>query len=315
MKSHQKSYAILNLLFDISTKTSKYIKQPHKLSDTDHAPNVADITNRLVQLLTKEDEGKELYSGIHLITVHGNISNASFQDFISLIKIEDLYLQRPSNETANATDFSQISTSNTTAGRQLLNSIEKEHSNIHSLLETENTNAVSVLQILIELFKQVDIILLKLDIQYKMHNILDIVDKKYIQESTLLPVKKKFQFYYWFAFHSNINYIPLWMKNFQSFMNEAHSYAFKDCKSDVNNIKSDYEQSRELSFKKFIEQIKNEPVFTFKPVGPFMEKKRPFESSPKNQNQYQDKRRNFDVSSKRNNVAHKRTACSMCKEK
>jgi len=41
-----------------------------------------------------------------------------------------------------------------------------------------------------------------------MHNILDIMDKQYIQDSTLLTVKKKFQFFYWFAFDSNINYIP-----------------------------------------------------------------------------------------------------------
>ena len=78
---------------------------------------------------------------------------------------------------AAATEIlSQIKESNTTAGRQLLNSIEKEHSIIHSLLESENTNAVSVLQILIELFKQVDITEFKLDIQFKMHNILDITD-------------------------------------------------------------------------------------------------------------------------------------------
>ena len=101
-------------------------------------------------------------------------------------------------QDANETEIDpQIKLSNTTAGRQLLNSIEKEHSNIHSLLETENMNAVSVLQILIELFKQVDITQFKLDIQYKMHNILDISDKQYIQDSTLLPVKKKFQFFYW----------------------------------------------------------------------------------------------------------------------
>ena len=85
MKGHQKNCAILNLLFDISTKTSKYIKQPLKLSDPDHAPNIADITIKLVDLLTKGDPAKEIYSGIHLVTVNGNISNASFQDFISAI--------------------------------------------------------------------------------------------------------------------------------------------------------------------------------------------------------------------------------------
>ena len=132
------------------TKTSKYIKPPLKLSDTDHAPNVADITNHLVELLTRGKSGKSLHSdGLKLITIHSNVSNTSFQNFISKIKIEDLYLQRPlANANANATIEigPQMKLSNTTAGLQLLNSIEKEHSNIHSLLETENTNAVSVLQ-------------------------------------------------------------------------------------------------------------------------------------------------------------------------
>ena len=45
-ESHQRNYVVLNLLYDISTKTSKYIKQPLKLSDTDHASSVADITNQ-----------------------------------------------------------------------------------------------------------------------------------------------------------------------------------------------------------------------------------------------------------------------------
>ena len=86
MKGHQKNYAILNLLYDISTKTSKYIKQPLKLSDTDHAPNVADITNKLVELLTRGNPGQELYTeGLELITVHSTVSNTSFQDFISAI--------------------------------------------------------------------------------------------------------------------------------------------------------------------------------------------------------------------------------------
>jgi len=260
MKGHQRNYAISNLIYGILTKTSKYIKPPLKLSDTDHAPNVADITNQLIELLTKGHPGQELYTeGLELITVHSNVSNTSFQNFISKIKIEDLYLKQPplanADANANANGIAtieidpQIKLSNTTAGRQLLNNIEKEHSNIYSLLETENTNAVSVLQILIELFKQVDITQFKLDIQYKMHNILDISDKQYIQDSTLLPVKKKFQFFYWFAFDSNINYIPLWMKNFQSFMTPIHSHAFREWESDVNDIQSNFEESRETSFK------------------------------------------------------------------
>ena len=187
MKGHQRNYAILNLFHGILTKTSKYIKPPLKLSDTDHAPNVADITNHLVELLTRGTPGTNLHSGgLKLITVHSNVSNTSFQDFISKIKIEDLYLKQPplanADANANANGIAtieidpQIKLSNTTAGRQLLNSIEKERSNIYSLMETENTNAVSVLQILIELFKQVDITEFKLDIQFKMHNILDITD-------------------------------------------------------------------------------------------------------------------------------------------
>ena len=142
----------------------------------------------------------------------------------------------------------------------MLNSFEKEHSIIHSLLESENTNAVSVLQILIELFKQVDITQFKLDIQYKMHNILDISDKQYIQDSTLLPVKKKFQFFYWFAFDSNINYIPLWLKIFQPFMTQVHSRAFGDWESDVNDIQDDFENSRKISFKKFIASMKTKTI-------------------------------------------------------
>ena len=61
MKGHQRNYAILNLLYGILTKTSKYIKPPLKLSDTDHAPNVADINNQLIELLTKGVPGQELY--------------------------------------------------------------------------------------------------------------------------------------------------------------------------------------------------------------------------------------------------------------
>ena len=71
MKGHQRNYAILHLLYEILTKTSKYIKPPLKLSDTDHAPNVADLTNRLVDLLTRG--GRELHSkGLKLITIHSS---------------------------------------------------------------------------------------------------------------------------------------------------------------------------------------------------------------------------------------------------
>ena len=100
MKGHQRNYAILNLIYGILTKTSKYFQPPLKLSDTDHAPNVADITNQLVELLSRGNPGQELYTeGLELITIHSNVSNTSFQEFISKIKIEDLYLRRDANET------------------------------------------------------------------------------------------------------------------------------------------------------------------------------------------------------------------------
>ena len=89
-------------------------------------------------------------------------------------------------------------------------------------------------------------------------------------------------------------------------MTPVHSHAFREWESDVNDIQSNFEESRETSFKKFIQSIKTKTVFNFKPVGPFMERKRPQESTPKNQNQNQDKRPK---------VASKKVACSMCKEK
>ena len=91
-------------------------------------------------------------------------------------------------------------------------------------------------------------------------------------------------------------------------MTAVHSHAFREWESDVNDIKEDqdHENIREIAFKKFIQSIKTKTVFNFKPVGPFMERKRPQESTPKNQNQNQDKRPK---------VASKKVACSMCKEK
>ena len=67
-----------------------------------------------------------------------------------------------------------------------------------------------------------------------MHSILDITDKKCIQDSTLLPVKKKFMFYYWFAYDSNINYVQLWTKIFRPFMNQEHSTELKAWETEVN---------------------------------------------------------------------------------
>mgnify|MGYP001408770275 CR=1 FL=1 len=41
--------SLLQLFYDILTKTQKYIKPPPKLHDTDHAPNVADIPRHRFQ--------------------------------------------------------------------------------------------------------------------------------------------------------------------------------------------------------------------------------------------------------------------------
>jgi hypothetical protein len=232
-----------------------------------------------------------LQSGREVITVNGNLPNNNFQAFISNLTLEDLYVNSYFNYTEQAVT-PEITTANTTAGRQLLNSIGREFPSIHSSLEIENTTSVSVLQILIEFFQQVDITQLKIDMQFKMHSILDITDKKCIQDSTLLPVKKKFMFYYWFAYDSNVNYVQLWTKNFRPFMNQEHSTELKAWETEVNQATVPYDEARENSFKNFISKIRNKQVFVFKPVSPFMEKKRPFESSPKNQNQ--DKRRKFD---------------------
>jgi len=56
-------------------------------------------------------------------------------------------------------------------------------------------------------------------------------------------------------------------------MTPFHSHAFREWESDVNDIQSNFEESRETSFKKFIMSIKTKMVFSFKPVGPFMEEK------------------------------------------
>ena len=86
-------------------------------------------------------------------------------------------------------------------------------------------------------------------------------------------------------------------------MTQIRSHAFREWESDVNDIHSLFEGNREIAFKKFIQSIKTKTVFNFKPVGPFMERKRSQESTPKNQNQNQDKRPK---------VASKKIACSMC---
>ena len=93
-------------------------------------------------------------------------------------------------------------------------------------------------------------------------------------------------------------------------MNQEHSAELKTWETEINQATIKFDEAREKAFKNFISKIRNKQVFIFRPVGPFMEKKRPFESSPKNQNQ--DKRRKFDGNK---NVTSKIPACSMCKEK
>ena len=99
-------------------------------------------------------------------------------------------------------------------------------------------------------------------------------------------------------------------KNFRPFINQEHSAELKAWETEVNQATEKYDEAREKAFKNFISKIRNKQVFIFRPVGPFMEKKEPFESSPKNQNQ--DKLRKFDGNK---NVTSKIPPCSMCKEK
>ena len=40
MRDYERNYSLIQLLHEILTKTSKYIKPPLRLSDTDHAPNI-----------------------------------------------------------------------------------------------------------------------------------------------------------------------------------------------------------------------------------------------------------------------------------
>jgi hypothetical protein len=189
--------SLVQFFYDLLTRTQKYIKPPPKLHDTDHAPNVADIVTRFIDLITKAKQEQLLDSNRKVITVNGNLPNNKFQVFISNLTLEDLYNNDYHIYKATKDVPSGILETNTTAGRQLLQSIGREFPSIHSSLEIENTMSISVLQILIEIFQQVDITQLKLDMQFKMHSILDITDKKCIQDSTLLPVKKKFILRHW----------------------------------------------------------------------------------------------------------------------
>ena len=45
--------SLVQFFYDLLTRTQKYIKPPPKLHDTDHAPNVADIVTRFIDLITK----------------------------------------------------------------------------------------------------------------------------------------------------------------------------------------------------------------------------------------------------------------------
>ncbi|CAL6332536.1 unnamed protein product [Bathycoccus prasinos] len=229
--------SLVQLFYDILMKTQKYIKPPPKLHDTDHAPNVADIVTRFIDLITKATQMQMLQSGREVITVNGNLPNNNFQAFISNLTLEDLYVNSYHNYPVTVVT-PEITATNTTAGRQLLNSIGREFPSIHSSLEIENTTSVSV-----------DITQLKIDMQFKMHSILDITDKKCIQDSTLLPVKKKFMFYYWFAYDSNVNYVQLWTKIFRPFMNQEHSTELKAWESEVNQATVPYDEARENSFR------------------------------------------------------------------
>ena len=95
---------------------------------------------------------QQLQSGLEVITVNGILPNNRFQAFISNLTLEDLYVNSYHNYQVTVVTPG-ITTANTTAGRQLLNSIGREFPSIHSSLEIENTTSISVLQILTELFK------------------------------------------------------------------------------------------------------------------------------------------------------------------
>ena len=68
-----------------------------------------------------------LKSGLEVITVNDDLPNGRFQDFISQLTLEDLCLTSYFNSTSTETDVKpDIKLANTTAGRQLLNSIDRE---------------------------------------------------------------------------------------------------------------------------------------------------------------------------------------------
>ena len=83
--------SLVQFFYDLLTRTQKYIKPPPKLHDTDHAPNVADIATRFIDLITKAKQEQLLDSNQKVITVNGNLPNNKFQVFISNLTLEDLY--------------------------------------------------------------------------------------------------------------------------------------------------------------------------------------------------------------------------------
>ena len=83
--------SLVQFFYDLLTRTQKYIKPPPKLHDTDHAPNVADIVTRFIDLITKAKQEQLLDSNQKVITVNGNLPNNKFQVFISNLTLEDLY--------------------------------------------------------------------------------------------------------------------------------------------------------------------------------------------------------------------------------
>ena len=116
MRDYERNYSLTQLLHEILTKTSKYIKPPPKLHDTDHAPNVADIATRLIDLITRGTQMQILKSNLEVITVNGDLPNNRFQTFISRLALEDLYVNSYSNYTATESLKPEIAPDTTTVG-------------------------------------------------------------------------------------------------------------------------------------------------------------------------------------------------------
>ena len=72
--------SLVQFFYDLLTRTQKYIKPPPKLHDTDHAPNVADIVTRFIDLITKAKQEQLLDSNrkLLLLTEIYRITNFKF---------------------------------------------------------------------------------------------------------------------------------------------------------------------------------------------------------------------------------------------